>query len=114
MRSDDTARLDTDDARLIAPANLPRDAVDSVRAIAAKVWDLIGCRGLARADFFLDRRTGRVLFNEINTMPGFTAISMYPRLWQTAGLDIESLVDALVRVGLGEQVTLPKTVERTA
>ena len=103
-----------DDARLIAPADLPREATEAVRVLAAKVWDLIGCRGMARADFFLDRRTGRVLFNEINTIPGFTAISMYPRLWQTAGLDITDLVDALVRLGLGEPVSLPEGVGRLA
>ena len=99
-----------DEARLIAPAELTRDATEAVRAIAAKVWDLIGCRGLARCDFFLDRRSGRVLLNEINTIPGFTAISMYPRLWQVAGLSIESLVDALVRFGMGERVSLPEAV----
>ena len=91
-----------DDASLIVPAEIDADAARTVREIAGRVWDLIGCRGMARADFFIDRRSGRVLFNEINTIPGFTAISMYPRLWNAAGLPIEELVDALVSIALGE------------
>jgi D-alanine-D-alanine ligase len=90
-----------DDARLIVPAELPAGAADTIRAIALRVWELIGCRGMARADFFIDRRSGRVLFNEINTIPGFTAISMYPRLWGAAGVGIEVLVETLVQLGLG-------------
>ena len=71
------------------------------------MWDIIGCRGMARADFFVERGSGRVLFNEVNTIPGFTRISMYPRLWQAAGLEIERLVDILVRLASGENVALP-------
>jgi len=62
---------------------------------------------MARADFFVERESGRVLFNEVNTIPGFTRISMYPRLWQAAGLEIERLVDILVRLASGENVALP-------
>ena len=96
-----------DDARLVVPADLDSNATEHVRAIAVKVWDIIGCRGMARADFFVDRASGRVLFNEVNTIPGFTRISMYPRLWQAAGVDIEVLVDLLVRLASGKNVTLP-------
>jgi D-alanine-D-alanine ligase len=90
----------SDDAGLVVPADISAAALERVVAIARQVWDLIGCRGLARADFFLDRQSGAVLFNEINTMPGFTSISMYPRLWAAAGMGIEPLVDALVRLAI--------------
>ena len=96
-----------DDARLIVPAELDENALKTVRDIAVLVWNIIGCRGMARADFFVDRRSGQVLFNEVNTIPGFTRISMYPRLWQAAGVSIEELVDTLVRLALGENVILP-------
>lgn len=91
----------SDEAGLIVPAEIPPAALDEVRDIARLVWELIGCRGMARADFFIDRRSGRVLFNEINTIPGFTRISMYPRLWAAAGLPIDELVDMLMRLALG-------------
>jgi D-alanine-D-alanine ligase len=96
-----------DDATLVVPADLETNATEHVRAIAVKVWDIIGCRGMARADFFVDRASGRVLFNEVNTIPGFTRISMYPRLWQAAGVEIEVLVDLLVRLASGKNVPLP-------
>jgi len=105
----DTKYVD-DDARLIVPADLDTTSVERVRSIALQVWDIIGCRGMARADFFVERSSGRVLFNEVNTIPGFTRISMYPRLWQAAGVEIEDLVDILVRLALGENVTLPVKV----
>ena len=96
-----------DDARLIVPADLEASTVSRIRAIAVQVWDIIGCRGMARADFFVERGSGRVLFNEVNTIPGFTRISMYPRLWEAAGIAIEDLVDILVRLATGENVPLP-------
>jgi D-alanine-D-alanine ligase len=99
-----------DDARLIVPAELDAIAAERIRSIALQVWDIIGCRGMARADFFVERGSGRVLFNEVNTIPGFTRISMYPRLWQAAGLEIERLVDILVRLASGENVALPARV----
>jgi D-alanine-D-alanine ligase len=96
-----------DDAQLVVPADLDASTIARVRAIAVQVWEIIGCRGMARADFFVERVSGRVLFNEINTIPGFTRISMYPRLWQAAGVGIEDLVDSLVRLALGENVPMP-------
>ena len=96
-----------DDARLVVPADLNHGAIAQIRSIAVQVWDIIGCRGMARADFFVERGSGQVLFNEVNTIPGFTRISMYPRLWQAAGVEIESLVDLLLRLAMGENVSLP-------
>jgi D-alanine-D-alanine ligase len=87
-------------ADLVAPAPLDVATLDHIRSVALEVWQLIGGRGLARADFFVERSTGRVLFNEINTMPGMTRISMYPRLWALAGVDTAHLCDRLVRLAL--------------
>ncbi|RMF25042.1 MAG: D-alanine--D-alanine ligase [Deltaproteobacteria bacterium] len=90
-----------DSAELRAPTEVDQAQLDVIRELATAVWKLIGCRGLARADFFIE--DGRVLFNELNTIPGFTAISMFPRLWACAGLDMASLVDRLVRQATGAE-----------
>ena len=66
-----------------------------MRALAVKTFQAIDCSGLARVDFFLDK-SGRVLVNEINTMPGFTQISMYPKLWEASGLRFSALLDRLI------------------
>jgi D-alanine-D-alanine ligase len=93
----------TDSAvELIAPADVDRATSERIADIAKQVWALIGCRGMARADFFVERSTGAVLFNEINTIPGMTRISMYPRLWAAAGLEPGALFDRLIRLALEE------------
>lgn len=87
-------------AGLRAPTEIPAEALAELRRVAFAAWELIGGRGLARIDFFLEKSTGRVLLNEINTIPGFTAISMYPRLWAAAGLSLAGLVDRLLHLAL--------------
>jgi D-alanine-D-alanine ligase len=87
-------------ARLIAPAEISDRQKNEIRDISERVWSLIGCAGMARADFFIEKSSNRVLFNELNTLPGFTAISMYPRLWAEAGIPIEELVDRLLALAL--------------
>ena len=87
-------------AGLRAPTEIPADALAELHRIAFAAWEMIGGRGMARIDFFLEKTTGRVLLNEINTIPGFTAISMYPRLWGAAGLSLETLVDRLIGLAL--------------
>lgn len=95
----DSKYVDTT-AGLRAPTEIPDEALRSLREIAFAAWDLIGGRGMARIDFFLEKATGRVLLNEINTIPGFTSISMYPRLWAAAGLPLPALVDRLLALAL--------------
>jgi D-alanine-D-alanine ligase len=90
--------LDPDAAELIAPANLTRAELGKMQALARRAFDALGCAGLARTDFFLTEN-GFVL-TEVNTMPGFTPISMYPRLWQVSGLDYSALVTELIELGL--------------
>jgi D-alanine-D-alanine ligase len=91
--------------RLSCPADLPDDVVHRVRDLAARTFEALGCEGLARVDFFV-RGDGDVLVNEINTMPGFTPISMYPRMWAATGLDYPSLVDRLVQLALHRRTGL--------
>jgi D-alanine-D-alanine ligase len=84
-----------DSATLVVPAELPPDVVDRVRDLAVRAFDALDCDGLARVDFFV-RDTGQIVVNEVNTMPGFTSISMYPRMWAATGVDYPELVDRLI------------------
>lgn len=86
-------------SRTLIPARLSEEKLDEVRALAEKAYDALGCRGLARCDFFVEK-DGTVLINEINTMPGFTAISMYPKLMEAAGKPLGALLDELVALAL--------------
>jgi D-alanine-D-alanine ligase len=88
--------------RLIAPALLPPDIVREVRRLAVAAFEAVDCKGMARVDFFLEKATGRLYVNEINTIPGFTEISMFPRLWERSGLPFSRLLDRLIRLGLEE------------
>jgi len=72
-----------------------------IRETAVKVYETMGCRGLARVDFFL-KESGKVVFNEINTLPGFTNISMYPQLWEASGLPYDKLIDRLIELAMDE------------
>jgi D-alanine-D-alanine ligase len=103
-------------AGLVVPADLGERQLAEIRAIAQRVWSLIGCRGMARADFFVEKSSGDVLFNELNTIPGFTEISMYPRLWAQAGVSIEGLVERLLALALqagpGSAASTPETLEK--
>ncbi len=87
-------------ARVVVPAPIPDEVAQSMRQLAVRAFQAIDCSGLARVDFFLEERTGRVLVNEINTMPGFTRISMYPKLWEASGLGYTDLVTRLIQLAL--------------
>jgi len=87
----------TDGARLIAPAELAEETSDYLRGLATAAFRALGGWGMSRVDFFLDG-SGRAFINELNTLPGFTAISMYPRLWELSGLPRPGLVDRLVTI----------------
>ncbi len=83
---------------LLAPAPLDEAATQQVQRLAVEVFRLLGCAGMARVDLFLDREGHGLWVNEVNTIPGFTSISLYPRLWGLTGLDYPSLLDELVRL----------------
>jgi D-alanine-D-alanine ligase len=81
------------------PADLSPETTARIRSLAVEAYLAVGCSGMARLDFFLEKRTGRIFVNEINTIPGFTEISMYPKLWAATGLPFGRLVEELVRLG---------------
>jgi D-alanine-D-alanine ligase len=97
--------LDEAAVELTCPADLPGDVVHRIRDLAARTFEALGCEGLARVDFFV-LPDGEVLVNEINTMPGFTPVSMYPRMWQATGLGYPELVDRLVKLALARPTGL--------
>jgi D-alanine-D-alanine ligase len=97
--------LDEASVRLSCPADLPDGVVRRVRELSARTFEAMGCEGLARVDFLL-RPGGEVLVNELNTMPGFTPFSMYPRLWAATGLPYPHLVDRLLRLALTRRTGL--------
>ena len=87
------------DVELVCPADVPDDVASEIQRLAAEAFSALGCEGLARVDcFYTD--TGRVIINEINTMPGFTPHSMYPRMWAASVLDYEALVDELIELAM--------------
>lgn len=96
----DAKYLDPDGARLLVPAPLSKAQAGRVRELALASFRALDLYGLARVDFFLHERTGAVFFNEPNTLPGFTPISMYPRLWRESGVPTPRLVETLIALGL--------------
>jgi D-alanine-D-alanine ligase len=87
------------DVQLSCPADLPPEVTAEVRRVAAAAFEAAGCEGLARVDCFYTEG-GEVILNEINTMPGFTSTSMFPRLWAATGLEYPKLVSRLLRTAL--------------
>ncbi len=92
--------LDPNGARLMIPALLPAETAAEIQQLAIRVFQAIDGSGLGRVDFFLEKTTGKVLVNEINTMPGFTSISMYPKLWEASGVSYRELIDRLIELAL--------------
>ena len=82
------------------PAQLSSNQVQEIQSLAIKLYQALDCRGLARIDFFLAEDTGKIYINEINTMPGFTSISMYPKLWEASGLSYPELIEKLINLAL--------------
>jgi D-alanine-D-alanine ligase len=90
--------LDDDGARLIIPAELDGEAEAQIQQLAIRAFQAIDGSGLARVDFFLECKTKRLIVNEINTLPGFTSISMYPKLWEASGISYRELIDRLIEL----------------
>lgn len=100
---DYAAKYLDDQSELVVPANIPRAAAAQVRELSLAAFQEIDGAGLARVDFFVSRASGRVTLNEINTMPGFTPISMYPRLWAASGVPYAELIDRLIELAVQTQ-----------
>jgi D-alanine-D-alanine ligase len=88
---------------LLIPADIPVNASNEVAATAKKVFTMLGCEGLSRVDFFVKKGTYEVIFNEINTMPGFTCISMYPKLFEASGISYPELLDRLIGLAMNRE-----------
>ncbi|MEO0060615.1 MAG: hypothetical protein RL343_233 [Actinomycetota bacterium] len=94
----DAKYQDEDSVQLVIPAKITDAELQEMQQLAAKAFDALGCEGLARADFFLTK--DGFLINEINTMPGFTPLSMFPSLWQASGIEYPDLIDELIQLAL--------------
>ena len=97
---------------LIIPAQLPAEVSDKVREYAVRAYKAIDCAGMARADFFVNGNTNQIYLNELNTLPGFTSISMYPKLWQASGVTYPRLVDRLIELALERKAQRDHTEHR--
>ena len=94
----DAKYQDEDSVQLIIPADLKPEQLEQMQAIAKQAFNALGCEGLARVDFFLTK--DGFIVNEINTMPGFTRLSMFPSLWQASGLSYQELITELIELAL--------------
>jgi len=92
--------LDPEGAKMNIPAKIPARLAAAIRKCAVLGFRALNCNSMARVDFFLDKKTGAFYLNEINTLPGFTGISMYPKLWEATGLSYSALLDRLVELAL--------------
>ena len=97
---------------LLIPAPMPEDVASQIREYAVCAYKAIDCAGMARADFFIEKDTNRIYLNELNTIPGFTSISMYPKLWQASGLTYAQLVNRLIELALERKSQRDRTEHR--
>lgn len=97
---DYNAKYIDDDAQLLIPAKIDPELLTYMQQMAIDAFRALDLAGLARVDFFIERDTDRVFVNEVNTLPGFTSISMYPMLWEASGVPLEELVERLIQLGL--------------
>jgi D-alanine-D-alanine ligase len=101
-------------SELLIPAPIPEAVSEQARQLAVKAFKAIDCQGMARVDFLYDRDHGKLFLNELNTIPGFTSISMYPKLWEACGLPYPKLVDRLIELALERKAENQKTEHRYA
>jgi len=97
---DYNAKYVDDNSALLIPARLSETQAAEVQRLAVRAFHALDCAGMARVDFFVAKETGKVYLNEVNTIPGFTSISMYPKLWQASGLNYSQLVERLITLAL--------------
>ena len=86
-------------SQFVIPAKLTKEQREKIQDQGKRIFKAMGCTGLARIDFFVEKTTGAIYFNEINTMPGFTKISMYPKMWEATGIAYEALIEELIELG---------------
>jgi D-alanine-D-alanine ligase len=88
------------ESKVVIPANIPEETSNKIRDLAIKAFQACDLAGLARVDFFIDKDNEEIYINELNTMPGFTEISMYPQLWEATGLNNKDLIEKLIEYAL--------------
>jgi D-alanine-D-alanine ligase len=101
-------------SQLLIPAPIPESVSKQAQQLAVRAFKAIDCQGMARVDFLLDRDGDELYLNELNTIPGFTNISMYPKLWEACGLPYPELVDRLIELALERKADNQKTEHRYA
>jgi len=89
-----------DRAQTQVPADLPPERTGELRRLAVECYRAVECEGMARVDFLLEAATEKLYINEINTIPGFTSISMYPKMWEHSGIGFSALIDRLIELAL--------------
>ena len=95
------------------PAELPPDVIEQIQALSLEAFRAIACSGMARVDFFLQKDSQELILNEINTIPGFTQISMYPKLWEVSGIPFPRLLEELIELGLQRHRSRKRNLEWT-
>ncbi|MBN1893667.1 D-alanine--D-alanine ligase [bacterium] len=103
------AKYKDENSRAVIPADIPEDTANRIRYMAVAAFQAVDCAGFARVDFLMDRKSGRLYINEINTIPGFTPISMFPKLWEASGVNYPDLIDRLIELALERHEDLKKS-----
>jgi D-alanine-D-alanine ligase len=107
---DYTAKYLEDGTQLLIPAKLKTAQVKTIQSLAVSAFRALELSGMARVDFFLEKRgTGKLYLNEVNTIPGFTSISMYPKLWEASGIPFRDLIDRLIALALEQHAEKART-----
>ncbi len=88
------------DSKAVIPAEISKDTISKIRQYSNDIYNILDCKGLSRLDFFIEKHTNEIIFNEINTLPGFTPISMYPMLIEDAGIPKRELIDRLINLAI--------------
>jgi D-alanine-D-alanine ligase len=106
---DYTAKYLEEGTKLVIPAKLSKSQVKKFQECAVRAFRCVECFGMARVDFFLEKRSDKIYLNEINTIPGFTSISMYPKLWEASGIPYRELIDRLIELALAQHADKVRT-----
>ena len=94
------AKYECEDSKLMIPAPVDKETENKIKEYAKRAYKICECRGHSRVDFFVDKETGDIYLNEINTIPGFTPISMYPKVWEASGLSMTEVIDRHIQLAL--------------
>ena len=98
--------MDPKGAELIIPATLQEGQLQQLKRLGIKIFNCLDCSSMARIDFFIEKQSQQIYFNELNTIPGFTQISMYPKLWEAFGLTFQQLLTQLIELALARHQRL--------